>query len=283
MATQHAQLHENPKGPGDLRPTAKQIIENEGLQGKLSGKVAFITGCSAGVGVETAKALSLTGITLYLTARHLDKARTALGDLVNSDRFLSKNECLNILICNAGVMQPPEGRTKDGFETQFGTNHLSHFLLFNLLRPALLAGATPDFASRIRLPGCDPIKTANLYTANEIERRYGQQNLHAWSVQPGAVLTELMRHLSDDAQGGLRGDPYLATIFKTPDQGAATSVWAATARALEGQGGKYLENCQIAKEWDPESGFFGPGYGHHAYDTAKAGELWEKSLKWVGL
>ncbi|KAF7555257.1 hypothetical protein G7Z17_g2264 [Cylindrodendrum hubeiense] len=206
---------------------ARQIIEDEGVEGKLSGKSVFITGCSSGIGVETAKALSLTGATLYLTARNLTKARTALGDLVENDRvhlleldlksfesvrscaaeFISKNKTLNTLICNAGVMTPPEGRTKDGFETQFGTNHLAHFLLFNLLQLALLAGAAPDFASRVVIlsslghrfseinfddvnfdSGYDALaayaarKTANLWTANEIDRLYGQKGVHAWSV-----------------------------------------------------------------------------------------------------
>ncbi|EEU48202.1 uncharacterized protein NECHADRAFT_75545 [Fusarium vanettenii 77-13-4] len=328
MADRYAQVHEHPNGPGDSRPTAIQIIQDEDLVGKLSGKVAFITGCSSGIGMETAKALHLAGMTLYLTARNLAKAKTALGDLIDSDRvhlleldldslasvrscaaeFLSKSQTLNILICNAGVMTPPEGRTKDGFETQFGTNHLAHFLLFNLVQPALLAGTTPSFASRVVVlssvahrfgevnfedvnfdGGYDAMaayaasKTANLWTANEIERRYGSQGVHAWSVQPGAVLTNLVRHMSDEQKGALDGDAYLASIYKNPDQGAATSVWGATAKALEGKGGRYLEDCQIAKEWDPSSGLYTPGYGAHAYDEEKAGKLWAESLKWVGL
>lgn len=150
MATRYISVHEDPQGPGDARPTAIQILEDEGLVGKLAGRKAFITGCSSGIGLEAAKALYAGGATLYLTARNRAKATLALGDLFKSDRvhllsldlesladvrscasvFLSMSETLNILICNAGVMTPPEGRTKDGFETQFGTNHLSHFLLF---------------------------------------------------------------------------------------------------------------------------------------------------------
>ncbi|KAJ9156324.1 Oxidoreductase [Pleurostoma richardsiae] len=328
MTTRYASVHQSPQGPGDKRPTAVQIIEDEGLEDKLSGKVAFVTGCSSGIGVETARALFLAGATLYLTARDLTKAKTALGDIVSSDRvhllhldlaslasvrscaaaFLSQSKVLNILICNAGVMQPPEGRTQDGFETQFGTNHLAHFLLFNLLQPALEAGATHEFASRVvilssvahrfgevpfdnvnfegnydSMAAYASSKTANLWTANEIERRFGAKGIHAWSIQPGAVLTDLMRHMSGETQSGLAKDPYLASIFKTPAQGAATSVWAATAPALEGQGGKYLEDCQIAGPWDPSSNPWGPGYGAHAYDEEKAAKLWTKSLEWVGL
>jgi NAD(P)-dependent dehydrogenase (short-subunit alcohol dehydrogenase family) len=328
MADRYVKAHESPKGPGDSRPTALQIIQDEGLEGRLSGKIAFITGSSAGIGVETARALYAAGATLYLTARNLEKAKKALGEIVSSNRvhlleleleslasvracaatFLSVSRVLNILICNAGVMTPPEGRTKDGFETQFGTNHVAHFLLINLLMPALLAGANSERSSRvvilssvahrfgkvnfdnINFNGCyDPMstyaqsKTANLWTANEIERRYGSQGVHAWSVQPGAVLTDLVRHMPEDQQSRLTTDPYLATIFKYPDQGAATSVWAATSAALEGKGGRYLEDCQIAERWEPSIGMWGPGYGEHAYDVENAKNLWEKSLEWAGL
>lgn len=328
MTDRYVAVHESPNGPGDSRPTAIQIIQDEGLEGKLTGKIAFITGCSAGIGIETARALYRTGATLYLTARNLAKAKTALIDILDSDRvhlleldlesldsvrscaseFLSKSKTLNILICNAGVMIPPEGRTKDGFETQFGTNHLAHFLLFHLLQPALLAGAAAGNASRVvivssvahRFGGVNfdnvnfegnydanlayaQSKTSNVWTANEIERRYSKQGIHAWSLQPGAVLTELSRHMSDDMKNNFGENSSLRLMYKNPDQGAATSVWAATAAALEGDGGKYLENCQVIGPWIPEFGLWGPGYAAHTYDTEKAALLWEKSLQWVGL
>lgn len=329
MTDRYVSVHESPKGPGDDRPTAIQIIKDEKLEGKLTGHTAFITGCSSGIGTECAKALFLTGATLYLTARNISKARAALGDIADSDRvhilqldlesfdsvracaaeFLTKCQALNILILNAGVMTPPEGRTKDGFETQFGTNHLAHFLLFNLLQPALLRGvATIQKPSRVVVLSSvahrlgevnfddvnfeghyDPMtayaqsKTANLWTANEIERRYGYQGIHAWSVHPGAVQTELLRHLSSEEQSGFTGDEYLMKAFKNAEQGAATSIWAATAAALEGKGGKYLDNCQIIPAWEPSVAKWGPGYGAHAYDVEKAKKLWEKSIEWVGL
>ncbi|OBS24501.1 hypothetical protein FPOA_05042 [Fusarium poae] len=328
MTDRYVAVHKAANGPGDARPTAVQIIKEENLEGKLKDHVVFITGCSAGIGIDTAKALYLTGATLYLTARDLDKAKAALVDIVQDDRvhlleldlesldsvrscattFLSESPKLNILICNAGVMCTPEGRTKEGFETQFGTNHLAHFLLFNLLQPALQKGVTSDRAARvvmlsslahrfrepdfnnINLEGCyDPnkayaqSKTANLWTANEIERRYGAEGIHAWSVQPGAVLTDLGRHLSEEQKSGLAGDPYLNKVWKVSPQGAATTVWAATAEALEGQGGRYLEDCQIISKWDPSTSLYEPGYGDHAYDEGKAKTLWEKSVGWVGL
>ncbi|KAH7140991.1 hypothetical protein EDB81DRAFT_655513 [Dactylonectria macrodidyma] len=328
MADRYVAVHKAANGPGDARPTATQIILDEQLEGKLAGHNAFITGCSAGIGTETAKALYLAGANLYLTARNLDKARIALGEIADSDRvtllhldlesfdsvracaeqFFSKCKSLNILVLNAGVMTPPEGRTKDGFETQFGTNHLAHFLLFNLLQPALLAGVTPQRASRVVVLSSvahrfgevnfddvnfeghyDPMatyaqsKTASLWTANEIERRYGAQGIHAWSLQPGAVQTELMRHMSEEETQGITKDEYLSKILKNAKQGASTSVWAATAAALEGDGGKYLEDCQIIGAWEPSVGPWGPGYGAHAYDVEKAKKLWEKSIEWVGL
>ncbi|KAJ3192877.1 hypothetical protein HDU83_005945 [Entophlyctis luteolus] len=328
MATKYEAVHANPQGPGDARPTASQIIQDENLEGKLIDKAIFITGCSSGLGVETARALFKTGATLYLTARDLSKAEKALADIYPSERvhllkldlnslasvracakeFIAQSSKLNIFIANAGVMATPEGRTKDGFETQFGTNHLAHFLLFNLLKPALLAAASPSFASRavflssvahrmgevnfedVNFTGSydswvayGQSKTANLWTANEIERKYGAQNLHSWSVQPGGIATDLMRHMPKEAQSGWQQDEYLSKVFKSPEQGAATTTWAATAKELEGKGGKYLEDCQIIGAWNEENGQWGPGYASWAYDEEKAKKLWALSLKLVGL
>ncbi|RBR26418.1 uncharacterized protein FIESC28_00823 [Fusarium coffeatum] len=329
MTDRYVAVHKAASGPGDARPTAEQIIKDENLEGKLTDHVVLITGCSAGIGVETAKAMYLTGATLYLTARDIEKAKKALGgDLVQSDRvnflemdqvslnsvrscvadFLHESPKLDILICNAGVMCTPGAHTRDGFESQFATNHLSHFLLFNLLLPALRKGGTPDRSARVvilsslahrfgevnfdnvNLEGCyDPnkayaqSKTANLWTANEIERRYGSERIHAWSVQPGAVFTDLGRHMSEEAKSKIGADPYLQKVWKYSDQGAATTVWGATAEALEGKGGKYLEDCQIIGKWDPESSMYEPGYAEWAYDEEKARKLWEKSVEWVGL
>lgn len=327
MASRYAQVHEFPAGPGDDRPTASKIISDEGLQGQWHDKVILITGCSSGLGVETARVLATTGATLYLTARNLDKAKAALGDLARSDRvhllhlnleslasvracaaeFTSKSSILNIFIGNAGVMMAPEGRTADGFETHFGTNHLAHFLLFQLLKPTLLSSSTADFNSRVVLLSSiahrsaeinfDNLnldgeyhpwvayaqsKTANIWTANEIERRYGGEGLHAWSIQPGPTGTGLYQHVSEEEIASSQSDPVLAKHFKTIEQGAATTVWAATAKALEGQGGKYLEDCQISKEHDPSAGPWVPGYNSWAYSEEKEAKLWAKSLELIG-
>ncbi|KAI1454497.1 hypothetical protein F4805DRAFT_439354, partial [Annulohypoxylon moriforme] len=158
-------------GPGDSRPTGLQIVEDESLVGAMSDNVVLITGVSSGMGPETVRALASTGATIFATARNLDKAREALGNtlletgrvhllLMDQTDLSSVRACadefrqksggkLNILINNAGVMKTPEGRTKDGFELQFGTNHLSHFLLFYLLEGLLLASSTPEFHSRV--------------------------------------------------------------------------------------------------------------------------------------
>ncbi|KAL0930116.1 oxidoreductase [Colletotrichum truncatum] len=324
MASRYSKVHEFPAGPSDDRPVATQIIEDEGLEGNWQDKVILITGCSSGLGVETARALAITGATLYLTARDLEKAKAALGDLAQSDRvhllrldlsslasvracateFNAKSSKLNIFIANAGVMMVPEGSTADGFETHLGTNHLAHFLLFELLKPLLLASSTTEFHSRaiflssiahrtseVNFDNLNlnsnyhpwvayaQSKTANIWTANEIERRYGPRGLHSWSVQPGPTSTGLYRHMSEEDVAASRSDPALAKAFKSVAQGAATTVWAATAKVLEGKGGKYLEDCQISSPADPAAGPWAPGHALFAYDEQKEARLWTKSLQ----
>jgi NAD(P)-dependent dehydrogenase (short-subunit alcohol dehydrogenase family) len=323
MATKYEAAHQSPKGPGDARPTALQIIKDEQIEGKWSDKTILITGCSSGIGIETAKALHETGATVYATARDLNKAKTALGSLVSSPRFhlleldlnsmasvrqcaetfLRQSDRLNILINNAGVMATPEGRTADGFETQLGTNHLAHFLLVQLLLPALEKSSNQGFQSRVIIlssvahrngevnfsnlnfdgeydawKAYAQSKTANLWTSNEIERRFGTRGVHSLSVHPGGIMTGLMQHLSEETRKSIAADPDLPKMLKSPEQGAATTVWAATAKVFEGQGGKYLEDCQIAKPPKAGAGQYDPGYSKWAYDEKKATLLWEKSM-----
>lgn len=142
MNTRYAKIHKSPVGPGDSRPTAAQTVKNEELIGKWADKVFFITGVPSGLGVETAKALFPTGAVLYLTARDLENARNALGELCESPRvhlleldldsldsvracaekFLSKSQALNVFIAHAGaIVNSRRPHTKDGFETQFGS------------------------------------------------------------------------------------------------------------------------------------------------------------------
>jgi len=213
-----------------------------------------------------------------------------------------------VLINNAGVMGSPQGRTADGFETQFGTNHVAHFLLFQLLKPTLLASSTPSFHSRVicvsssghkrssvlfddfdlKKRGYDPwvaygqSKTANIFLANEIERRYGGAGLHGLALMPGGIKTGLQVHVLE-LMKKYEDDPKVMATIKSCEQGAATTVWAATAKEWEGQGGKYLEDCSVARP-SPET--TRPGeYGHAVwtYDEEAAKHLYEESLTLVGM
>lgn len=329
--SRYAEAHANPTGPGDARPTALQIIKDEGAEGKLAGKVVVITGTSSGIGIETARALSLTGAKLFLTARNLEKAKAALGSLLESERaelikmdntslssvrgaadtILQKsNGQVNILINNAGVMALPNLEyTKDGIEMQFGTNHLSHFLFFQLLKPALLASASPGLSCRVvnlsssahhvapinessnynfEKGGYDAwvsygqSKTANIYMANEIERRYGSRGLHATSVHPGVIFTGLMQHLDPAMLKELENDG-VAKSMKSPEQGAATTVWAAIGQEWEHKGGEFLADCGRTSLASDERGIDSQGYAAHAYNPEGEARLWRDSLKMVGL
>ena len=327
MASRYAEVHKSSNGPGDARPTANQIIEDENLRDQWSGKNVLITGCSSGIGVDTARALFLTGATLYLTARDVPKAKSELSDLTTSGRVhlveldltslesvracakdvLSQTDKLHLFIANAGVMACPEGRTKDGFETQFGVNHLAHFLLFNLLKDALIRSASPELNSRavflsssghrrgsvqldnLTLDGIyeewtayGQSKTANIWTANEIDRRYGSKGLRANSVMPGGIFTGLQKHLPEETRKFFESDA-MQKVFKSPAQGAATTVWAATAKDLENVGGKYLENCQLSEPWKESEGRMANGYAPWAFEEENAAKLWDLSLELVGL
>ncbi|KAI0514781.1 hypothetical protein F5B22DRAFT_215737 [Xylaria bambusicola] len=330
MEGRYREAHKNPKGPGDARPTALQIIKDEEREGSLSDKVVFITGCSSGLGVETARALKATGATLFLTARNLEKARTALGGILDGGRvhllkldleslasvrtcaeeFLSRSQTLNILIANAGVRLVPEGRTKDGFEVHLATNHLSHFLLFELLKPTLLHSSSPEFHSRVvsvsstahrtaplnfddlnfekrkynGVAAYGQSKLANVYMANEIERRYGAQGLHGWSIHPGGIRTGLQRPNMRDYLVVLKNGPIHSLMYmQNTEQGAATSTWAAVSRDLEGKGGKYLEECQVSQGLVEGGDVVGPGRAPWAYHEEDAKKLYDVSLKLVGL
>lgn len=224
-----------------------------------------------------------------------------------ASEFLGKARGLNVLICNAGVMLCPEGRTKDGLETQFGVNHLSHFLLFQLLKDSLISSSSPEFPSRvISMASCahrsGPVrvsdynfdkepydaglaygqsKTSNIYFASEIERRYGSQGIHGLSVHPGLIKTPLLRHIENNPMAQTFIDnPETNNLWKSPEQGAATGVWAAVGHECNDLGGRYLEDCSEATPYDPKSKFPGhaPGYASYAYDQVAAEKLWEDSL-----
>jgi NAD(P)-dependent dehydrogenase (short-subunit alcohol dehydrogenase family) len=332
-AAKYASLHKDPAGPGDKRPTAQQIIEDNDLVGKLSGKTMLITGCSSGIGIETARALASTGSTLFLTARNLPKAEAALKDILEPGRvellemdmnsldsvrksvadFRARNEKLggrlNVLIANAGIMAVPTlEKTEDGFESQFGVNHLAHFLLFNLVKDLLLSSSTPEFKSRVVMVstsghitgGIHPgdyrfespeneyspwkaygqSKTANIYMANEITRRYSSQGLFANSLMPGGILdTGLSKHVSEEMKKSYSTNP----MVKSVEQGASTTVLAAVGKDWEEIGGKYLEDCQetLSVEEKGDAPYF--GYAKHAFDEELEKVLWSDSFAMVNL
>ncbi|KAL8705625.1 MAG: hypothetical protein Q9201_001262 [Fulgogasparrea decipioides] len=330
MPSRYAAAHANPAGPGDARPTALDIVKDEGLEGKLSDKVVLITGCSSGIGIETAKAMAATGAKVFCTARDLRKGESALADILKPGQVelvkmdlnsldsvrsaakdvLSKTQTLNIVINNAGIMATPSlVKTADGFESQFGTNHLVHFLLFQLLKPTLLASSTPAMNSRVvdlsssgHRAGPVQIgnynfergnyspwaaygssKTANIYMANEIERRYGSKGLHGLSVMPGGIRTGLQEHVSDTVKASWDVDEVVRNYMKSPEQGASTSVYAALSQEWEGKGGRYLEDCAEAPPAAPKGGATAVGHAPHAYNEKDARQLWADSCKMVGV
>ncbi|KAK1674655.1 hypothetical protein BDP55DRAFT_704877 [Colletotrichum godetiae] len=343
--SRYAEAHQNPKGPGDARPTAFQIIQDEDLIGKLTGKIILITGANQGIGLETARALYQTGATIFLGVRSHEKGEKAIADITASTKtetsgslkivvmslddfssvrkgaqdFLSKsNGKLNILINNAGIMAQTKIKTVDGFESQFATNHLGHFLLFQLLKSALLASATPAFSSRVVAVSSmahrasdvrfddvnfdeegsyEPYtsygqsKTANIYFSNEIERRYGtSRGLHSTSLHPGSIFTGMAASQNVDVEAikanlGEEKFNQLMGLLKNPEQGAATTVYAAVSKEWESKGGKYLNDCA---EGGPGVGGFtpattDPGYAPWAYDEEKAARSWRESCKMVGV
>ncbi len=302
---------------------------DEVLEGiDLTGKRALITGGSGGLGAETARAFASKGAHVIVTARDLPKAEAAVASIRESTgndrveieeleldsfasirafakRFLARDESLQILVNNAGVMACPYGTTQDGFELQFGTNHLGHFLMTGLIAPALIAGAPARIVSvSSRGHHQSPVlfddigfekhpydkweaygqsKTANILFARELERRLGKQGVHANAIHPGVIMTDLARHMQPEdftllpERAAARG---VEMTIKPVEAGAATQVYAATAPELEGIGGVYLEDCHIAEVDDHENA--PEGVKSYALDSEAAQRLWSISEELVG-
>lgn len=300
--------------------TAAEVID--GID--LTGKLALVTGGTSGIGVETARALASVGAEVVITARDMTKGEGVAADIRSSTgndavsvgelelgsledirtfaaAFLADHDTLHILVNNAGVMASPPMKTQDGFELQFGTNHVGHFLLTKLLLPALLRGAPSRIVSlSSRGHHFSPVvfddihfesraydkwlsygqsKTANILFAVELDRRYGDEGVHAYAVHPGGIRTELGRHLTDADLEILR-DRANAIVWKTVPQGAATSVYAATAPELESRGGLYLEDCHVSDIDDTQDAM--DGVKSYALDTEAAKRLWAVSEQMVG-
>ncbi|EGR46411.1 uncharacterized protein TRIREDRAFT_4990 [Trichoderma reesei QM6a] len=217
---------------------------------------------------------------------------------------------VNILICNAGIRGYPKGQTEDGFELHFGTNHLGHFALFQALKDALIASSKPSFQSRVvclsasghrqssirfddinfdqedvyqPLLGYAQSKTANIYMALEIERRYGAKGVRGLAVHPGGISGTRLNRMTPETQlNALISDPKIARKMKSAEQGAATTVWAAVAAEWAERGGVYLEDCQESEPWNGDETVLAPGYALHIHDAESASRLWEISLEMIG-
>jgi len=306
--------------PFGFESTTDQVLE--GID--LSGKRALVTGASGGLGAETARALASRGASVTVTARDTAKGesvaesiRAAGGDaevrelelsVPDSVRAFAKSyaadyDALHILINNAGVMACPLARTAEGWEMQFATCHLGHFLLTNLLLPLLEKGAPARVVnvssaghrfSPVRLD--DPhfekgaydkweaygqAKSANILFGLELTRRHGDQGITSNAVHPGGIMTDLGRHLQeDDIKELMSRAPSGGIRWKEVASGAATQVWAATAPELEGRGGLYLEDCHVGI---PRAGDDATeGYEAHAVDSEAAARLWTLSEEILG-
>ena len=283
----------------------------------LSGKRAIVTGAASGIGVETARALASIGAEVTLAVRDTDAGERTAADLAeatgNRDVHVARLDLadqasvaafvagwegpLHLLVNNAGVMAMPEEHTREGWEMQFATNHLGHFALAAGLHDALAAGAPARIvalssSAHLRSPivwddihyafrAYEPIgaygqaKTANALFAVGATALWAADGITANAVMPGAIVTNLQRHI------GVANMATPPELRKTPAQGAATSVLAATSPLLDGIGGLYLADCNEAEVVTRREG---PGLTEvapYALDPGNAERLWEVSLRAV--
>jgi NAD(P)-dependent dehydrogenase (short-subunit alcohol dehydrogenase family) len=293
----------------------------------LAGTLAIVTGGYSGLGLETVSALVGAGAEVIVPARRPEVARSALDarglhgveappldlaelDTVHAfaDRILATGRSVDILVNNAAIMAAPEARVGDGWESQFATNHLGHYVLANLLWPALTRGggarvvalsSTGHKLSGIRFDdpqfttGYDKwlaygqAKTANSLFAVHLDALGADQGVRAFAVHPGGIMTELQRHLPREemiASGWMAPDGTVDDRFKSAEQGAATSVWAATSPMLAGLGGVYCEDCDVALPTVTGSATARvSGVDAHAIDTDAAARLWSYSAELTGI
>jgi len=230
----------------------------------------------------------------------------SVADFANG--FMASKRPLHLLINSAGIMASPLRRDAAGHEAQFATNHLGHFRLACLLWPALsdqgarvvavssrghqIAGVDFDDIDFERRPydkwvAYGQSKTANVLFARALDRRGKGSGVRAFSLHPGQIITDLARHLSAEEMAGFdaldaHGKPIIdpARGMKTPEQGAATALWCATSPLLEGMGGVYCEDCDIAGINHAEMGR--KGVAPWAIDDEAAERLWTLSSQWTG-
>jgi NAD(P)-dependent dehydrogenase (short-subunit alcohol dehydrogenase family) len=317
----------------DATSTADDVLSGVSLKGKR----ILVTGVSAGLGVETARALAAHGAQVVGAARDLGKAEGATAqvreaasagggsfdlialDLASlksvrscADALLARGAPFDVLIANAGVMATPFGHTTDGFETQFGTNHLGHFVFVNRLAPLIRPGGRlvnlsssghrysnvdlqdPNFERTPYEPfvAYGRSKTANILFAVAFDQRHRGRRIRAAAVHPGGIQTELGRHMDRSQLQGVieqlnkqlaaEGRPPFQ--YKTIPQGAATSVWTAVVASPEEIGGRYCENCHVGQivADNVSISAISEGVRGYALDPGNAEALWKKSEEMVG-
>jgi NAD(P)-dependent dehydrogenase (short-subunit alcohol dehydrogenase family) len=312
--------------------TTEDVLSGINLQGKR----ILVTGVSAGLGVETARSLAAHGASVVGAARDLAKAEAATAqvrkdaiahggsfelvalDLASlasvracADSLLTKGDPFDVIIANAGVMATPFEHTADGFERQFGTNHLGHFVLVNRIASLIRAGGRlinlassghrfsnvdledPNFERTPYEPfvAYGRSKTANILFAVAFDQRHRGRGVRAAAVHPGGIQTELGRYMEPGQLQALvdqinkqieaEGKTFQ---FKTIPQGAATSVWAAVVASADEIGGCYCENCHVGTivAYDAVISAVSEGVRGYALDLVNAEALWKKSEQMVG-
>ena len=314
---------QQPIGSGfGYRSTAQEVVDGVDLSGKTaivtggySGlgleTVKALAGAGAHVIVPARRPAQAEQVLADVPDTEVDELDLSDLDSVRgfAQRFLDSDRSLDILINNAAVMAAPEQRVGPGWELQFATNHLGHFALTNLLWPALERDggarviALTSTGHKITPMRFDDInfettpydkwvvygqaKTADALFAVRLDALGQSHGVRAFAVHPGGILTPLQRHLPQEemvAAGWISEDGVPDERMKTPEQGAATSVWAATSPQLEGMGGVYCEDCDIAKPTDPDDPMKRyRGVEAHAIDRDDAARLWTVSAELTGV
>lgn len=307
------------------KSTADEVLTSVDLKGKNY----LVTGAASGIGLETAAALLGHGAHVVAAVRNQSHARSAMAPLLDlaqraggslafveldlaslqsvraaANTLLCDGRPFDAIIANAGIMGTPFGRTVDGFETQFGINHMGHFALLTWIEPLLVENGRlvvlssqahrvadvdlddPNFDKQSYEPfvAYGRSKTANALFAVEFDRRYRHRGIRAASVMPGNSLTDLVRHFPQEQLQALfetvdkaRADAGLPPgELKEKAQAAATSVWAAVVADKDAIGGHYLEDCAVAPVNDSPVPF-ADGARSYALDAGKARQLWDLS------
>jgi NAD(P)-dependent dehydrogenase (short-subunit alcohol dehydrogenase family) len=298
--------------------TAQQVINGV----DLTNRTAIVTGGYSGLGLETVRALAGAGARVIVAARRPDIAAQALAgsagqieihpldlsDPASIDAFGAAFEGpLHILINNAAIMANPLTRDVRGYESQFAINHLGHFQLVGRLWDALKAAQDARVVSLSSIghricpvnlddPNFDTTpydkwqsygraKSANALFAIGVDERGKADGIRALSVHPGGIMTNLQRFLPMEEQiamGWVDQDGTVNKMFKTPQQGAATTVWCATSLQLANIGGVYCEDCDVAKLWVEGDRLYN-GVHAHAVDGNQVDPLWALSEKMTGI